>query len=202
MTAQPDSISIHLPAWLSGFARPGAVFSSQEERMRLVISASRHNVEEGSGGPFAAAVFQRDSGVLVSLGVNLVVSGKLSMLHAEMVAITLAQQSLGVFDLGGVGMDGRALPAHELVSSCEPCAMCFGAIPWSGVRQLLTGAAAEDAEAIGFDEGPKVGRWQLALEQRNIRVVTGVLRSEAAAVLQEYRCRGGVAYNGRGVPPR
>lgn len=167
--------------------------------MHLVISASRRNVEEGSGGPFAAAVFQRDSGVLVSLGVNLVVSGKLSMLHAEMVAITLAQQSLGVFDLGGVGMDGRALPAHELVSSCEPCAMCFGAIPWSGVRQLLTGAAAEDAEAIGFDEGPKVGRWQRALEQRNIRVVTGVLRSEAAAVLQEYRCRGGVAYNGRGV---
>jgi hypothetical protein len=33
--------------------------------------------------------------------------------------------------------------------------MCFGAIPWSGRRRLVSGARSSDAEDIGFDEGPK-----------------------------------------------
>lgn len=36
--------------------------------------------------------------------------------------------------------------------------MCFGAVPWFGVRHLVRGARGargEDAEAAGFDKGPK-----------------------------------------------
>jgi tRNA(Arg) A34 adenosine deaminase TadA len=64
--------------------------------------------------------------------------------------------------------------------------MCFGAIPWSGVRQLVCGARASDAEAIGFDEGPKPARWVAALEARGIKVVRDIQRAEARAVLREY----------------
>jgi len=84
----------------------------------------------------AAAIFESESGRLVSLGgVNLVTSEGLSILHAETLALALAQHKPGTYDLGRYD-----LPAHELVTVTEPSAMCLGAIPWSGVRRLITGA--------------------------------------------------------------
>lgn len=192
MFCQPSELAISLPPWVAEFACRHEIIESREERMRFVVEASRKNISEGTGGPFAAAVFVRDSGQLVALGVNLVERESLSMLHAEMMAISVAQKKLGVFDLGRVGV-----PVCELVTSTEPCAMCLGAIPWSGIRQVVTGAGEEDARAIGFDEGSKAASWQQALESRGITVITGVLRSEAASVLQEYRRQGGLLYNGR-----
>ena len=128
--------------------------------MSLVIEAAQRNISEGTGGPFAAAVFEMESGKLISLGVNLVLSQGLSILHAEMVAFALAQKKIGSYDLGRYD-----LPAHELVTSIEPCAMCFGAIPWSGVRRVIAGARDADARSIGFDEGPKMKDWRSELEK-------------------------------------
>jgi len=159
--------------------------------MQFVIRAARRNVEEG-GGPFAAGIFEQETGKLVSLGVNLVESRNCSILHAEMVAIMLAQQRLGTYDLGG-----SDLPVHELVSSAEPCAMCFGAIPWSGVRSLVTGASGEDVRSIGFDEGAKPENWIEELESRDIRVRTGVEREQAKKVLRLYQQSGGRIYNSK-----
>ena len=85
----------------------------------------------------------------------------------------------------------------ELVASTEPCAMCFGAISWSGVRRLVCGAREEDARRIRFDEGPKVSDWVAALEQRGISVARDVCRDEAAAVLRYYIESGGTLYNAR-----
>jgi tRNA(Arg) A34 adenosine deaminase TadA len=193
MGDEGDRISFSLPAWLADFTRDVGRLVDEAERMRLVIQAGARNVAEGAGGPFAAAVFESASGRLVALGVNLVVSQGLSTLHAEMVAIMAAQRRLGVWDLGGPG-----LPDHELVVSAEPCAMCFGAIFWSGVRRIVTGATEADARAIGFDEGPKAPDWRRALEARGIAVRSEVLRAEARAVLDDYARRGGVIYNSRG----
>jgi len=33
--------------------------------------------------------------------------------------------------------------------------MCFGAVPWSGVRHLVCGVRGEDAAEVGFNEEPK-----------------------------------------------
>ena len=161
--------------------------------MRLAVGLSRENVRRGTGGPFGAAIFERDTGKLVAPGVNLVVTAGCSAFHAEMVAIMVAQRTTGIFDLGAEGV-----PAHELAASAEPCAMCLGATPWSGVRGLLCGARDEDAGAIGFDEGPKPPRWMDRLEERGIVVTRDVLREEAVAVLREYAERGGEIYNARG----
>jgi len=133
-----------------------------------------------------------DTGKLVSLGVNLVTSQGLSLLHAEMVAFALAQRKLGTYDLGRQG-----LPRHELVASTEPCAMCIGAISWSGVRKVVCAAEDADARAIGFDEGPKMADWQDALKRRGIAVESGVQRADAAAVLAWYAQSGGRIYNSR-----
>ena len=192
MFKQTSKIEFHLHVWLSDFANDQSTIREMNDRMAFVIEASRRNIKEKTGGPFAAAVFEKDSGKLISLGVNLVPAERLSILHAEMTAITLAQRKLGTYDLGAAG-----LPAHELVTSTEPCAMCFGAIPWSGVRRVVTAARDLDARNIGFDEGPKPADWRASLEERGIEVICDVQRKEAVAVLKEYSLMGGQIYNSR-----
>jgi len=160
--------------------------------MAFVIELSRKNIANKTGGPFAAAVFNADNGRLIAAGVNMVTHLRLSIAHAEIIALSQAQAVLGGFDLGGEGM-----PVCELVSSTEPCAMCFGAVPWSGVRSLVCGARDEDARSVGFDEGAKRPDWVAALEERGIAVYRDVLRDDAATVLREYAAGGGVMYNGR-----
>jgi len=183
-----------LPAWVESYLQSTeTVLPDPEDRMRLVIELAGRNVAEGTGGPFGAAVFDLDSHQLIAPGVNLVLASGYSWAHAEMVAFTIAQQVLGTHDLGARGM-----PRCELVTSVEPCAMCFGATPWSGVRQLMCGARDDDARAIGFDEGPKVDDWAAALESRGIKVVADILREEASQVLKDYAAQGGPIYNARG----
>lgn len=180
-----------LPAWLTErLASETGVFSSSEQRMRWVIELGRLNVERRTGGPFAAAVFDADSGRLIAAGVNRVVMLNTSIAHAEMVAIAVAQRKLGSFDLAAEGM-----PYCELVTNCEPCAMCFGALPWSGIRRLVCGARSIDAERIGFDEGPRHPDWTEELARRGIEVVRDVCRNEAVAVFDAYRAAAGPIYN-------
>lgn len=183
-------ITIRIPEWVEGYlAEFPQVLPGAEERMRLVIGLARQNIRHGTGGPFAAAVFDA-RGRLVAPGVNMVTSRNISALHAEIVALSLAQQAVGRYDLG----DGGRL-SYDVYSAAEPCAMCFGAFLWAGVRGLVCGARSEDATAVGFDEGPKVPGWVNALAERNITVTRDVLRADAAAVLKEYVDSGGLIYN-------
>jgi tRNA(Arg) A34 adenosine deaminase TadA len=184
---------VSLPGWVEELlSDPGREYPTEEDRMRLVIELSQSNVDHGTGGPFGAGIFDLSTNRLVAPGVNLVATANLSAAHAEMVAIMISQQVIGHFDLGGKG-----LPAYELIASTEPCAMCFGATPWSGVRRLVCGAREKDARRIGFDEGPKMSDWVASLEQRGISVSRDVCRDEAAAVLRYYAEKGGMIYNAR-----
>jgi tRNA(Arg) A34 adenosine deaminase TadA len=186
-------ISVSLPEWVAPFlAEQPTHYPTLEARMGLVIELARRNSAENSGGPFAAAIFDMRDGRLVAPGVNRVVPTRCAIAHAEMVAIALAGQLLGNHDLGAPDM-----PPYELVASTEPCAMCFGAVPWSGVRHLVCGARDEDARAIGFDEGPKMAHWPETLEERGIRVTRDICREEAAQVLRDYKQQGGPIYNAR-----
>ena len=182
-----------LPGWVQDYIqRNNRVFSGDDEKMHIAVELSRINIAHG-GGPFGAAIFNSESGRLIAPGVNLVESLGTSIAHAEMVAILGAQLALGSYDLGG-----ESMPPCELFSSTEPCAMCLGAIPWSGIRRLVCGARDADARSIGFDEGSKPEDWIGSLESRRISVVTGVLRAEARAVLQDYSQNGGTIYNAHG----
>jgi tRNA(Arg) A34 adenosine deaminase TadA len=189
--SENPEIRITYPDWVGDSVDWDRAYETAEDRVRLAIELSRENVERGTGGPFGAAVFERDSGMLVSVGMNLVVAHRNSTLHAEMVALMMAESRLLSYSLGAEG-----LPPHEVAASCDPCAMCLGGLLWSGVSRVLCGARREDAHILEFDEGPVFPESYRYLENRGIEIQRGVLREEARAVLQLYRERGGVIYNG------
>jgi tRNA(Arg) A34 adenosine deaminase TadA len=184
-------VHVDYPSWAHDEIAWGASYRSDEDKMRLAITISRLNVERETGGPFGAAIFERDTGALVAIGMNSVVRLDNCTLHGEMVAFMMAQRRLRSYTL-----NAPHLASHELVSSCEPCAMCLGATLWSGVRRLVYGASREDAARLRFDEGPVFPESYRYLESRGIAVVPHVLRSEAAAVLEQYHVRSGTIYNG------
>ena len=183
-----------LPDWADdALARAPRTFPDAAARMRWVIELSRTNFERDTGGPFGAAVFEEETGRVVSIGVNRVVAGRCSSAHAEVMALSLAQRALGVHDLGGPG-----LPAHELVVNWCPCAMCCGAICWSGVRSVVIAGSGPEMEVLtGFDEGPIHPTWQDELRRRGIAVRDGLLREESLEAFRQFSTSGRPVYNAR-----
>ncbi len=170
--------TVSLPSWVRDSVDFSVTYGNDEEKMRLAVRLARENVARGSGGPFGAAIFERDTGALISVGVHSVVRLNNCTLHAEMVAFQLAQKRITSHTLAA---DGH--PAHELFTNCEPCAMCLGATLWSGVRRVAIAASREDAIAAGFDAGPVVAESLAYLRARGVEIVEGVLRNEGRDVL-------------------
>lgn len=178
-------LSLTLPDWLEEINHARHRFADAEEAMHFVVHAAEINIADG-GGPFGSAVLDENL-ELVALGANRVIPSAASFLHAEMLALLLAQQRLQTHDL-------RTAGSFTLISSCAPCAMCLGAIPFAGIARLICGARAEDAEAIHFDEGDKPSQWQRTLERRGIAVELDVARAAAVGILERYRDIGGTIY--------
>ena len=187
------SFTMTLPTWLVDEADTlPAVLPTLEERMALVNRLADRNWREGNGGPFAAIVVDDTTGELVSAGVNVVLSTGKSSGHAEVMALGLAQQRLGRWDLGA----GAEL---SLVVNWRPCVQCYGATMWSGVRSLVVaGSGPELEELSGFDEGPMVADWAEQFEARGIRVTQDVGREEALEVYRAYGASDALVYNARG----
>lgn len=187
-------LKLTMPDWaVEELQRLPTHMPTLEERMAAVIRFSQLNFERGTGGPFAAGVFERDSGKLVVIGVNRVMATQCSAAHAEVMTLGLAQKLLGTYDLGGPGQ-----PAHQLVVNWRPCAMCYGAVLWSGVRSLvIAGSGPELEELTGFDEGPVHPDWAAELNKRGITVTSDILRDEACRVFRSFGESGIFVYNAR-----
>ncbi|WOF23561.1 hypothetical protein N8K70_02465 [Microbacterium betulae] len=193
------SYTIALPSWIEDeLADVPDVVPTLEERMALVNRLADRNWREGNGGPFAALVAEADTGRIVSVGVNVVLSTGVTSGHAEVTALGLAQARVGAWDLGGAGQ-----PRHELVVNWRPCVQCYGAAMWSGITTLaIAGSGPECEEITTFDEGPMIEDWAAAFEARGIAVIDGVAKDEAIAVFREYRAAADAGaitvYNARG----
>ena len=88
--------------------------------------------------------------------------------HAEMIAITAAEQYLG----------GKYLPEATLYVTVEPCLMCAGAIGWSQIRRIVIGASdAKRGYSTFTERSPFHPKAQL---------LEGVLQDECAALMKEF----------------
>lgn len=173
------TVTVTNPDWMAELAPPDLVVPDPADRVRLAIRLALENVERGTGDPFGAAVFEAGTGRLVAAGVNRVLPLGNSVLHAEVVALMFAEARVGSHVL--------TAPDHELVASCEPCAMCLGATYWSGVRRLAFASTGGDARAAGFDEGPASAESYAHLERAGVEVVRELCRDEGRRPLERYR---------------
>ena len=138
-------VGVTLPAWVTEGVDYTQPYATDEERMRLAIRLSTENVQHGTGAPFGAAIFERESGLLIAVGVHSVERLNNSTLHAEMVAIQLAQRRVASHAL-----DGGGHPPHELFTSSAPCPMCLEAAVGSGIVRLVS---APEAHAQSGEPG-------------------------------------------------
>lgn len=180
-------LSFKLPDWLIDFETSLPISRKVEDRVAMTLELTRRNLQEGSGGPFGAIIFERKTCKPVAAGVNLVVSSGFSLFHAEVIAILRAQDKLKTYDLSTYNL--------EMVASCEPCIMCHGALLWSGIHSLVYSADKEDAENIGFDEGDKPHNWRSLFGKRKIMVLGPILREEGKQLLKDYADGNGTIYN-------
>lgn len=173
-------LHLTLPAWIHEEVDAGRLYPDANSRIALAIDLSRLNVEHRSGGPFGAAVFS-GAGRLIGVGVNRVVPSQCSAAHAEIMALATSQQRVQRYRLNENG------ETITLATSAQPCSMCYGALIWAGIDELLIAARSEDVQALaGFDEGPLPADWTGELEKRGIRVLRDLMREHARDVLRGY----------------
>lgn len=180
--------SIFLPEWVSNINVEKEYYTDLD-KMKLVINLSKQNIMQETGGPFGAAIFDLKTNKIVSIGVNTVVSQNCSINHAEIIAIILAQEKLKSYCLYFVKNE------YALFSSAQPCAMCYGSIIWSGIKNVVFSASRNDViNSLGFDEGPLPNNWVKELNNRGIKITSGLLVQEAVKVLNLYKFKNGVIY--------
>jgi len=178
-----------LPSWTAQLELAES-YKTDEEKVSLSILLASRNVEEETGGPFGAALFD-ETGHVLSVGVNRVIPLQNAFFHAEFVCLSGALEKLHVHSL-------PASRAYTLASSAQPCAMCTGALIWAGVGRLLVAASREETEIYtGFDEGPIHPSWKDELKARGIEVKERLLSQDACDVFKRYKAKDLPIYNGR-----
>jgi len=115
--------------------------SVHEELLRQAIVVARQAREHGNH-PFGALLADPDGNVLLSAE-NTVVTGTDATGHAETNLVRLASARYSTSELRGL----------TLYTSTEPCAMCSGAIYWSGIGTVVYALAETELyEMTGSDD--------------------------------------------------
>lgn len=127
----------------------------------------------GGGGPFGCVVAK--GGRILAEGANEVTAGFDPTAHAEIVAIRRACQTLGDHQLTGC----------TVVSTCEPCPMCWGALQWARPARLVYACTAGDAAAAGFDDAAYWAEAARPLRARTLPA-TQLMRDEALAAFRAW----------------
>src|SRR5690606_7759769 len=141
--------------------------------MTQAIEQSRNGMQNNEGGPFGAIVVKE--GKIVGVGNNKVTSSDDPTAHAEVVAIRDACKKLNTCQSDGC----------VIYTSCEPCAMCSGAIYGARPDKVYYANTREDAAQIGFDDDFIYNEINLPMEKRKIPFEQ-ISREEALKVFRQW----------------
>lgn len=108
--------------------------------MQMAIDDVKRTIANNEGGPFGACIVCQ--GKVISTAHNTVLRDKDPTCHAEINAIRLATKQLGTHDLSNC----------VIYSTTEPCPMCFSAIHWANIDQVIFGTNITDVQKLGFRE--------------------------------------------------
>lgn len=134
-----------------------------QETIRLAIEARERGDE-----PFGALLVHNGASILTAR--NAIHTDQDHTQHAELRLISKGSRQL----------DPDFLADSTLYTSTEPCAMCAGAIYWSGIRRMVFGVAAATLEERTGGSGlHQPSRQVLGSASRQIEIVGPILESAA-----------------------
>ena len=137
------------------------------------MTEALHEAEAASEAgeiPIGAVIVKDDQ--IIARGHNTTEMSGDPTCHAEMNAIRQAAERLGGWRLSGCSM----------YTTCEPCAMCAGALVWARIDKLYIGAMDPKAGACG-------SIFNIVQESRlnhNPEVGYGIMEAECSAIMKEF----------------
>lgn len=125
------------------------------------------------------AIIVRNGEIIGRSDVEVPVS-KTGFSHAELRAIENAMEHIGghLCAEGGKGC--------TIYSSCEPCAMCMGAILYTGIEKLVYAATLEDSKECVNEILAKAENVADVCKNRKIEIIKELHRDKAVEVLKNW----------------
>lgn len=143
--------------------------------MRLAIEDGLRGIRMGEGGPFGACVVR--DGKVVATAHNTVLKTKDPTCHAEMNAIRQASKKLGRWNLSGC----------VIYSTTEPCPMCFSAIHWAQMDEVIFGTSISDVAKLGFNELLVSADFTKKRGKSKVEIKSSFMREECLQLLGEWK---------------
>jgi tRNA(Arg) A34 adenosine deaminase TadA len=148
---------------------------NDEKFLRLSFDVARRAQTLGNH-PFGAVLVNAGGEVLIEIGNGYLPDRDMTG-HAERLLATQASRQIPEHILAG----------STLYTSAEPCAMCAGAIYWSGIGRVVYGLSERRLKSItgNHAENPTLDlpcRVVFSSGQRVVEVVGPLLEDEAAAL--------------------
>lgn len=150
--------------------------SVHHAHMREAFALARRSRAHGNR-PFGALLVAGNGAILLRAENSQLTDGQL-LAHAEMNLLHRAVTELSA----------DVLAASTLYTSAEPCAMCAGALFWSGVGRLVYGLSGDRLhELSGFSPKMLVASAHAVLSKagRTVDVIGPMLESEAEALFAD-----------------
>ena len=146
-----------------------------EAFLRRSFCVARRAREHGNH-PFGAILVDAGGDVLMEVENGFMPSRDMTA-HAERLLATKASQQY----------DAKLLAGCTLYTSAEPCAMCAGAIYWTGIGRVVFGLSEHRLKTMtgNHAENPTLDlpcRTVFAAGQRSVEVIGPMLEEEAAAL--------------------
>lgn len=138
---------------------------TDDERFMRQALIEAHKALEADEIPIGAVVVA--NGSIIGRGHNLTETLHDVTAHAEMQAITAAEEYLG----------GKYLDKCTLYVTVEPCIMCAGAIGWAQISRIVYGAKDEKRGYAAY--APKAFHPKAT-------VTSGVLEAECKQLMQNF----------------
>lgn len=148
----------------------------KENFMRQAIEKAREGIEKGQL-PFGACIVK--DGMAISLTHNTIYRDMCIISHAETNAIHEACKKMNTLDLSGC----------TIYCTCEPCAMCYGAISLAGIGCIVYGAGKDYSNIEGFHVPDITDEELNRAVKGSIEIVKGFLEEECAGLFKLWEQR-------------
>lgn len=160
METHPEQLSLFVEAKNKEYTH-----SQEDKRFMSIALLEAQKAFEAGEVPIGCVIVSQNQ--IIGRGYNLTEMLQDVTAHAEMQALTAAEQTLGA----------KYLPDATLYVTVEPCAMCAGAIGWAQIKRVVFGAADDKK---GFTSvAPH------ALHPK-AKVVSGVMEDECSALVKTF----------------